>query len=101
METSSHQNKTTELSSPNKQLSKPCFQQYFIKTFQNIVLKSALKSLKKLENMSSLKEDLYTKNSKKQFNRIRKILNNCKINQSTKIKLNKEKHDLQKQINKR
>ena len=65
------------------------------------MLKFALKSFKKLENKPTLKEDSDTKTLKNKFNRIRKKLNNCEINQSTKIKLNKEKHDLKKQINKR
>ena len=68
-----------------------------IEAFQNIVLKSALKFFKKLENKLSLNENSDIKNK---INGIRKKLNNCKMNHSIKIKLNKEKHYLQKQINK-
>ena len=64
------------------------------------MLKSALKSFKKLENKPKLKKGSDTKTLKNKFNIIRKNLNNCKRNQSTKIKLNKAKHDLKK-INKR
>ena len=72
-----------------------------IEDFQKIIYKSALKCFKKQSNQQTKIKDPEINKLKNKINKIRNILKNCKINQTTKINLNKEKHIIQKKINKK
>ena len=63
-----------------------------IEGFQKIIYKSALKCFKKQSNQQTKIKDPEINKLKNKINKIRNILKNCKINQTTKISLNKEKH---------
>ena len=71
-----------------------------IEDFQKIIYKSALKCFKKQSNQQTKIKYPEINKLKNKINKIRIILKNYKINQTTKINLNKEKHIIQKQINK-